>query len=159
MNQGSPVLSLIIPAPLSGMRERIIDDFRQEGLHVTVDATGEGHAAGPPPDVNFVADLVKYALEHPIEHLIDVLWGAIGTGLALGTRRVAARTISRIHLHLTLPTSKGSRDYAVPQPPDDLVALESIKTHYERTRDDAAAAYIWKEGEWRESIPRQDRKH
>lgn len=133
-----------------------------------MEAAGEGDAADTAPDVSFIIDLVKHALEYPIEHFTDVLEGAIGTALALGVKRAAAWMISKARLQFVLRAAESATNDAGPLPPDDVIAVKARRKHSGRLHNETAPAYIWSDGKWHvaridlgntESLPAPIRGH
>lgn len=141
-------IPLSLPGSLSGATDRIIDDFRAEGIDVRDPRYFIAKAAGPPPEVNFWIDLANHAKEYPIEHIVDALEGALGYALIRSLNRVAVWLISKPRLQLLLPSQARRIQYVIPGGPEARDAIKAIRSHYKAVRDNAANQYFWQNGTW-----------
>lgn len=141
-------IPLDLPGSLSGAKDRIIADFRAEGISVIKERYYVAKAAGPPPEVNFWIDLANHAKEYPIEHIIDSLEGALALALLQVLKRLRNWLTSNPRLQLVLPGSKHRIQYVIPDGSEAGRAINAIKKHYKAVRDESANEYFWKNGKW-----------
>ena len=141
-------LPLVVPSALADEQKRIAEDFRAEGIDVTILGLYATKAAGPLPDANFWIDLTRHAESFPFEHFLDQLEGGLGTALLMSFGRVAKWAQKNIRIHLRLPTKRQATQYIIPEAPNDKAAVKAIPKHYKTARENPANEYFWINGTW-----------
>lgn len=141
-------IPLAIPSAIVNDSDRIIQDFRESGLEVSLDGVYATKALSGLTDLNFWINLAQHAESYPFEHFIELLENVVGGALLNALWRVGQWAHGKVSLHILLPGKRRGIQYIIPDPPADAAAVKAIRAHYNSVYGNHANEYFWIRGGW-----------